>query len=57
MAKKKDVKPLLDEFIQAGINLLQAVETACELDQVSGAAKGILKERADAFRKAFLSDV
>jgi hypothetical protein len=65
MAKKKDLKPLfaikhdfydsLDNTLAQGINLIQAVESALELDQINQRVVPIVKERLDAFKKALLS--
>lgn len=61
---KKDIKPLfslkhdfydsLDASLAAGINLIQAVESALELNQVGDRVAPIMKEKLDAFKKTLL---
>ncbi len=69
MARKKEPpKPLfglkhdfyesLDHVLQQAINLMQAVDTAVDLEQEKdGPAKNVLVERNNALRAALLSDV
>ena len=66
MAKKEPPKPLfslkgdfyasLDNAAQCGVNLLQVVDSAIDLNQVSEQIKPMLKQRADAYRAALMSD-
>jgi hypothetical protein len=67
MARKKEQpKPLftlkhdfyasLDEVAQRAIVLIQAIESALDLGQIGDAAKPIVREHLDAFRKSLLSD-